>query len=133
MRQRRALGLAFATAHTIHLGALVTFHLLAGEVPKLLSLIVGGGAYAAMFAMVVTSNDASVRRLGRNWVRLHKVGIYWLWLVFTFSYAGRAFGGRPGFATFFGLLVAALGVRVVAARARSRGRVAPALASSPEF
>ncbi len=122
LRRRRALGLAFATAHTIHLGALVTFNVLAGEVPRLPSLIVGGGAYAAMFAMAATSNDFSVRRLGRNWVRLHKVGIYWLWFVFTFSYGGRVFGGQPGFLPFFALLVGGLGLRIAAARARTTRR-----------
>ena len=133
VRRRRALGLAFATAHTVHLGALVTFNAIAGVVPTPATLLVGGGAYAAMFAMALTSNDASVRRLGRNWVRLHKAGIYWLWFVFTFSYGGRVFGGKPEFAPFFALLVAGLGVRIAAARARRTRRApAPALASSQE-
>jgi DMSO/TMAO reductase YedYZ heme-binding membrane subunit len=129
-KRRRALGLAFATAHTIHLGALVTFNVVAGEVPKLATLVVGGGAYVVMFAMVATSNDASVRRLGRNWVRLHKLGIYWLWFVFSFSYGGRAFGGKPEFAPLFALLVAGLGLRIAAARVRkSRRSETPALTS----
>jgi DMSO/TMAO reductase YedYZ heme-binding membrane subunit len=129
-KRRRALGLAFATAHTIHLGALVSYHVLAGEVPDPTTLIVGGGAYVAMFAMVATSNDASVRALGRNWVRLHKLGIYWLWFVFTFSYGGRVFGGKPEFAPFFVLLLAGLGLRIAAARARkSRRGEATALTS----
>jgi DMSO/TMAO reductase YedYZ heme-binding membrane subunit len=133
MRRRRALGLAFATAHTIHLGALVTYNVLAGTTPGLAALVGGGGAYALMFAMVITSNDASVRRLGHNWVRLHKVGIYWLWFVFTASYGGRTFGDKPEFAPFFALLVAGFGVRIAAARARrTRRSDAPALASSRE-
>ena len=103
LRRRRALGLSFATAHTIHLGALITFNRLAGEVPSAVTLVAGGGAYLMMFAMAATSNDASVRRLGRNWVRLHKLGIYWLWFIFTFSYAGRVFGGNPEFAPFLAL------------------------------
>lgn len=130
LKRRRALGLAFATAHTIHLGALVTYNVVAGEVPNATTLIVGGGAYVAMFAMAATSNDASVRALGRNWVRLHKVGIYWLWFVFTFSYGGRVFGGKPEFLPLFAALLAGLGLRIAAARARtSRRAEAPALTS----
>jgi DMSO/TMAO reductase YedYZ heme-binding membrane subunit len=131
--RRRALGLAFATAHTIHLGALVTFNVMAGQVPNPTSLIGGGGAYLLMFAMAATSNDASVRRLGRNWVRLHKLGIYWLWFVFTISYGGRALGGKLEFAPFVVLLLGGLGLRIAAARARKDRRVEdPALPSTQE-
>jgi DMSO/TMAO reductase YedYZ heme-binding membrane subunit len=131
VRRRRALGLAFATAHTIHLGALVTANVVAGKRPDAVTLLVGGGAYLVMFAMVATSTDAAVRRLGRNWLRLHKLGIYWLWFVFTFSYAGRTFGNQPEFAPFFGLALAALALRIAAARVRRPHRdEASALASA---
>ena len=40
-------------------------------------------AYAFLALMTVTSNDASVRRLGpRRWRRLHRVGSYYIWLIF---------------------------------------------------
>jgi hypothetical protein len=66
-------------------------------------------------------------------VRLHKLGIYWLWFVFTFSYGGRVFGGKLEFTPFFALLLAGLGLRIAAARARKSQRVAePALASPQE-
>ena len=132
--RRRAIGLAFATSHTIHLGALITFNVVAGEVPGLVTLAGGGGAYVMMFAMAATSNDASVRRLGRNWVRLHTVGIYWLWYIFTFSYAGRVFDGKLEFAPFLAFLVAGLGLRIAAARVRvTRHRGAPAPAASQQL
>jgi DMSO/TMAO reductase YedYZ heme-binding membrane subunit len=131
--RRRALGLAFATAHTIHLGALVTFNVLAGEVPGVVTLAGGGGAYLVMFAMAATSNDASVRRLGRNWVRLHKVGIYWLWFIFTFSYAGCVAAGEFEFAPFLALALAGLGLRIAAARVGvTRRRAVPTAAASQE-
>jgi len=38
VRRRRALGLAFATAHTIHLGALVANNAVAGQVPDAVAL-----------------------------------------------------------------------------------------------
>ena len=118
VRRRRALGLAFATAHTVHLAALVAYNVVAGTRPDAATLAVGGGVYLLMFAMVATSNDASVRRLGRNWLRLHKLGVYAVWFVFTFSYAGRTFGGKPGFAPWFAAAVAALALRIAAARMR---------------
>ena len=107
VRNRRALGLAFATAHTVHLVALVAYNVVAGTRPDAVTIAAGGGAYLLIFAMVATSNDASVRRLGRNWLRLHKLGVYWIWFVFTFSYAGRTFGGQPEFAPWFAAAVAA--------------------------
>ena len=116
VRRRRALGLAFATAHTVHLVALVTYNVVAGTRPDVATLVGGGGAYLILFAMAATSNDASVRRLGRNWLRLHKLGVYWLWFVFALSYAGRTFGGNPGFAPLLAAALAALALRVAAAR-----------------
>ncbi len=123
VQRRRALGLAFATAHTIHLAALMTRNVVAGERPDAVTLLVGGGAYLVMFAMALTSNDAALRLLGRNWLRLHKVGIYWLWFVFTVSYAKRTFGDHAEFAPLFGLALAALALRIVARRARRPQRV----------
>ena len=118
VRRRRALGLAFATAHTIHLGALVANNAVAGQIPDAVALIGGGGAYLVMFAMVVTSTDAAVRRLGRNWLRLHKLGVYWIWFVFTFSYLGRVLGGKREFAPLLGIALAAIALRIAAARIR---------------
>jgi DMSO/TMAO reductase YedYZ heme-binding membrane subunit len=130
MVRRRALGLAFATSHTIHLIALTTFNVIAGSVPDAVTLGVGGGAYVAMFAMAATSSDAAVRRLGaQRWQRLHRVGIYWLWFVFTFSYAGRVAEGRLAFLPFLGLALGAYGLRIAAWRAR-RARRAPAGAAA---
>jgi DMSO/TMAO reductase YedYZ heme-binding membrane subunit len=122
VRRRRALGLAFAIAHTVHLAALLTYNAVAGKRPDVVALLVGGGAYLVMFAMVATSNDAAVRWLGRNWLRLHRFGVYWLWFVFTASYGGRSFGGQPEFAPLFGLALAALALRIAASRARRSRR-----------
>ncbi|MDP3782960.1 MAG: hypothetical protein Q8Q79_08580, partial [Sphingopyxis sp.] len=48
-----------------------------------------------IFVMAFTSTDGWQRQLGRWWRRLHTVGIYYIWLIFTASYAGRAFGDEP--------------------------------------
>jgi sulfoxide reductase heme-binding subunit YedZ len=123
VRRRRAVGLAFAAAHTVHLVALVMYNVVTSQVPDTVTLIFGGGAYVAMFAMAATSNDASVRALGRHWRTLHRVGIHWLWFVFTFSYAGRVAGGDLWFVPMLAAALGALGLRIVAWRHR-RGRTA---------
>ncbi|WP_088307981.1 hypothetical protein [Novosphingobium sp. B 225] len=90
-RNRRWWGLGFAAAHTVHLYALLTFLKVSGETRPLPLLLVAGTGYALMFAMALTSNAAAMRALGRNWRRLHTLGIHWLWGIFTVSYAGRIF------------------------------------------
>jgi DMSO/TMAO reductase YedYZ heme-binding membrane subunit len=122
VRRRRALGLSFATAHTIHLGALTSFQITTREVPDAVTLIAGGGAFVVMFAMVATSTDAAVRRLGRNWLRLHKAGVYWLWFVFTFSYAGRVAERRLAFVPLLALALGGLGLRIASWRRRRARR-----------
>ncbi len=94
LRHRRYLGLSFALAHTVHLGALTAFFVYIGESPSIDTLIGGGGAYLAMFAMAATSNNVSVQKLGTNWHRLHLIGMHYLWFIFAFSYLGRWMGGR---------------------------------------
>lgn len=120
MQNRRSLGLAFATAHSVHLAALATFNTIAGQRPDMATLVVGGGAYAMLFAMVATSSDAAVRRLGaRRWKQLHAVGIHWLWFVFAFSYGGRVAEGQLAFVPLLALAIGGLGLRI-AARLRAR-------------
>lgn len=131
VEQRRALGLAFATAHTVHLGALVAFQVLAGERPDLPTVVAGGGAYLAMFAMAATSHDAAVRRLGRRWRTLHRIGLHWLWFVFAFSYTGRLAAGQLFFAPFAALAFAGLAARVVAWRRDRDRRRGQSPASAP--
>jgi methionine sulfoxide reductase heme-binding subunit len=47
-------------------------------------LVIGGIAYAFIFAMAATSSDRSAAWLGpRKWKVLHKVGSYYIWLTFV--------------------------------------------------
>lgn len=89
LRRRRYIGLGFAAAHTIHGICFIWLLLATPETRPLPVFIVGGAGYLFMFAMAATSNDAAMRRLGRNWKRLHTTGMWLLWFVFTFSYTGR--------------------------------------------
>lgn len=125
LRDRRWWGLGFFASHTVHLLALLTYLNLSGEGRPLPVLIGGGGAYVMLFAMAATSNEAAMRALGRNWKRLHTLGIHWLWFVFFVSYLGRAAKGEPMGLVGTAVCLLALGLRLVAA-VRSRKRRAPA-------
>ncbi len=89
-RRRRAIGLGFAAAHGVHLGALLIATLTFGD-PTALATILGGGiVYVFVALMALTSNDAAVRILGpRRWSLLHATGGYMIALVFAYSYFGR--------------------------------------------
>jgi methionine sulfoxide reductase heme-binding subunit len=114
VRHRRQWGLGFALAHTIHLAALAYYNIIILNMPGLQSLLGGGLAYGLMFVMAATSNNASMRVMGRWWKRVHTVGIHWIWFVFTFSYFGRLFDLERWMqgAVLFPLCMAALGLRV---------------------
>ena len=126
-RNRRYLGLSFALAHFIHLGALTSFFIAIGEAPDIVTII-GGGAYVLIAAMALTSNDWSVKTLGpKVWRRLHLVGIAYVWLIFMNSYIGRLTSETPPepkviFAITAGLGFLALGLRIAAWIARRRAR-----------
>lgn len=89
-----------------------------GTPPDPITAVVGGGAYLTLYAMAATSTDAAVRRLGRNWRRLHTFGVYYLWFVFAFTYGTRTFERGSWYAPFFATAIAALGLRLVARRKR---------------
>jgi methionine sulfoxide reductase heme-binding subunit len=133
LRNRRGFGVSFAFSHTIHLLALIIFFRLSNnEVPKL-TLIFGGLAYFLTYAMAVTSNDWSVRKLGaKNWKLLHKIGIFYIWLIFFITYLRRilpAKAGEPGpggtkteFIVGFIIILALLCLRIAAAISARTGR-----------
>lgn len=123
LRRRRQWGLGFALAHTIHLVALGINVTVYAPGRSWQSLIGGGMAYALLYLMAFTSTDGWQRRLGRWWGRLHTVGIYYLWFIFTASYAGRAFGDDPGKRlvglVFGSIMIAALALRLWPHRRRA--------------
>jgi sulfoxide reductase heme-binding subunit YedZ len=88
---RRYLGLNFALAHIVHLGALTVYFLVTDQTPDTITLVFGGLAYVFVVLMALTSNDKSVALLRANWRRLHIGGIYYLWGVFTYTFAGNVF------------------------------------------
>jgi sulfoxide reductase heme-binding subunit YedZ len=115
MRFRRQWGLGFALAHSIHLVALGV-NIIVFAPRSLSSLIPGALAYAMLYVMAITSTNGWQRRLGRWWKWIHRVGIHYLWFLFTASYLLRVFGDDPeklaqGW-VLGGVMIAALALRL---------------------
>ena len=132
-RNRRYVGLSFALAHFIHLGAIISLFVTIGEMPETVAIVGGGMAYIFIAAMALTSNDWAIRKLGpKNWRRLHLAGSYYVWLIFMNSYLGRIARETPPepriiFVGTAALGFAALGLRI-AAWAKRRRKSAPVAA-----
>lgn len=114
---RRGLGLAFAGAHFVHLGALITYFQVSGDTPKTSTLIGGGLAFVLIGLMAITANDTAIRTLGAaNWRRLHTFALHYVWLIFVVTYAGRVarYPDMPEYVALLAIALAALAVRVTA-------------------
>ena len=116
MRARRQLGLSFALSHAGHLLAIIGLVEVAfeGNYAELGDIVGGSLIYLFIFAMAITSNNASVQRLGaKNWTRLHKTGGYLIWLGLFSSYLGAALEtGGMHYWLYFALGMAVLLLRV---------------------
>jgi sulfoxide reductase heme-binding subunit YedZ len=91
MLARRQLGLSFALSHAVHLVAIVLLVEIAfaGDYSQLGDVIGGSVIYVFIFAMSLTSNNASVKLLGaKKWKALHKTGSYLIWVGLASSYVG---------------------------------------------
>ncbi len=89
VRRRRQWGLAFAWTHSVHLAALIYYLVIAKTPPDLITVLGGGLAYFMIYVMALTSNNWSMKLLGKNWKRLHVFGIHYIWFIYVFTYLGR--------------------------------------------
>jgi len=116
LRNRKWWGLSFAATHSVHLFALV--HVLAHspEPPNYLTLSPAFFAYGVLYAMALTSWPWAYKALGPWWKRLHKAGIYYLWLIFAVVYVLKAFepGQRLIGVVFGAVALGAWGLRIAA-------------------
>ena len=115
---RRYIGVSFAASQGLHLIAIVGTAVVAPNFIKSLeplALVGGSLGYLFVIALTLTSFDRSTRALGPKWWhRLHSTGMYYLWLVFAFTYVGSASHSRLhfGLAIFFlAALLFKLGVK----------------------
>jgi DMSO/TMAO reductase YedYZ heme-binding membrane subunit len=89
MANRRYVGLCVAASHFWHLIAIIVFvRLYVSEPLDPVTLVFGGGGFVLLGLMAATSTDGAQRALGVWWGRLHKTGLYVVWLDFIFTYMG---------------------------------------------
>lgn len=140
LRERRYLGLSFAFSHALHALAILGLGLVLGDAFEVtpVTAIFGGGAYGMIALMAATSSDRAYAWLGRRrWHLLHRVGVYWIWIIFANSYTARAAmaiarGSESLAYVPVALFIwALLGLRFVAWRRARRARSRPAGASPP--
>lgn len=124
LRRRRAIGLAFAANHFVHLGFIVAAVELFDHQASLTTLIGGGIGYAFVAAMALTSNNTAMRALGiARWRLLHAAGGWYVLLIFASSYAGRLPTKPLVAAPAVVLIVVAVALRLLS---YARGRARPA-------
>ena len=112
MRNRRYLGLSAAVSHGYHLLFILGLYAMgSSESTSLLTLLGGSWGFVLLFAMALTSNDASQKWLGLNWRRLHLLGMWSLWIIFAVSYLPQGPTDPVAAAASLGL-VAALVLRL---------------------
>ena len=122
LRDRRWWGLGFAACFAVHLVALSVFNWRTGKFPPAGIVDPGVLAYVLLLAMVLTSNHAAQRRMGRGWTWLHRTGMWVFLLIF----------GQPGAGliamTYMLVSLSAACLRLAAGwrRRRRRGRAAEA-------
>lgn len=123
---RRWLGLSFAWSHLVHALAIVALVRLDPALFWTLSnpVSVAGGSICYVFIalLAATSFDRMVRALGpRRWARLHRTGIWIVWLVFMISNAKRI-PISAWYALPCVILIGAAAARLASSRLAIRGR-----------
>jgi len=123
---RRYVGVSFALSHALHLAAILTLLRIDPDFHISVATAIGGGlAYVFIFAMAATSFDRAAAWLGPvAWRRLHKMGGYYIWVIFFQSYAPRAAIESIWYLPLVFLLVTVLGLRLTSSHVRRRSAVA---------
>ena len=118
LENRRYLGVSFAIAHGAHL---VCLGILALYFPhpfrdglNAVRVGIGAGAYLLIALMAATSFDKTAALVGpRAWRALHKIGVYYVWILLFLAYAGRA-AKEPWYIPLATLIVFGMLARIVA-------------------
>jgi methionine sulfoxide reductase heme-binding subunit len=116
LTNRRYLGLAMAGSHLIHLIAIIGLVETAVNAEPIspLTKAFGGSGFVFLGLMAATSNDIAVQLLGKAWRGLHLMGVWVLWLDFTFTYGGTALA-TPLHAVMTAIFLGAASLRGAAA------------------
>jgi methionine sulfoxide reductase heme-binding subunit len=117
-RNRRTLGVTFATSHGIHAVVIACFAIMDpaayAATTSTASYIFGGIGYAFIFAMAATSFDRTAAAIGpRAWRVLHLTGGYYLWFQFMVAF-GKRIPDMPLYPLFLVPLLAVMALRLIA-------------------
>lgn len=121
---RRAYGIGFALAFACYLAVIDGPYLLQGV--RLPPTVIAYDLVAGVLLLlqIITANGLSKRALGSIWKCLHTLAMYAYWIFFTSSFFDRVVGPHrydPFIDVGFGLMIAALVIRFVAAFAVKMG------------
>ena len=91
LRNRRWIGLSFASSHFIHLGLIISMTVFFPDPfvrdQSMAQWVFGGLAYGFVLLMALTSTDQAQRWMGMmTWKRLHFVGSHWIWKLYLLTY-----------------------------------------------
>ena len=91
LRNRRWIGLSFASSHFIHLGLIISMTVFFPDPfvrdQSMAQWVFGGLAYGFVLLMALTSTDQAQRwMVMKTWKSLHFVGSHWIWTLFLLTY-----------------------------------------------
>ncbi|MDA7979418.1 MAG: hypothetical protein MPJ50_11700 [Pirellulales bacterium] len=96
LRNRRHLGICAAISQTVFILLVAwTYSNIPRPLDEILTLremIIGYSGMATYWILALTSNNKSMKLLGRNWHLLHTLGLYYLWYIYINSYAPGVLG-----------------------------------------
>jgi methionine sulfoxide reductase heme-binding subunit len=113
LRNRRYLGLSMAVSHGFHAIAIAGVAILTSE--NMVRDNHGANlGYVFIVLMTITSFERPAAILGRrNWRILHTVGMYYLWLSFTYAFSERLHESWLFYTPCVIVLILALGLRFI--------------------
>ena len=125
LSRRSTLGLCFAATMAIHLVFVLLLPATVDEPgripPDAVTLLGGGIAYAFIAAMAATSFGPTAAWLSpRSWGLLHRIGAWYIWAIFLFTWASDASLNPVLWIPALALVVAA-GLRIATARKSALG------------
>lgn len=121
LRNRRLVGVAFATVMTVHLVLIAWRFGWQADLDFSLNLF-GAGAYAIFYAMLITSFDRPKKAIGpKAWKFLHRLGLIWAAVIFGLPRSLEDLSD-PDYLKFGIPFAIALAIRITAwLRSRPRG------------
>ncbi len=128
LRVRKTLGLFgffYACLHLFTYAALdqaLALRVIFDDVTKRPFILIGFTAFCLLIPLAVTSNAWGIRRLGKNWQRLHRLA-YAIGILGVVHFTMRMKSDVTQPLVYGGVLAALLGVRIIAVVSKSRSQI----------